>query len=395
MREISEVSSEEEAMALLGDPVNQGIVGDPQRLAQTMQSITQTFPGHDSIPVYDEAGERVLYSFRKGEEVTEQILNRAGFHSSPEQMFFADDLDDDEDIAQLIGNFRNKREAAKVNKNGNLKGQFAILNQAQHSIASQAATIRAGNRRADVDLLMKQDRFAIDQGKGYTAFANLIYEHENGLIDDKLFEAAWKRLTFTSGLTPEDLAVEYREDASENYANVENMSVLFNQMVQSVIANPLIITNVSAIPKIAAKIGAELGALAALSGMTHKPIDEYDWGSLASESNVLKGMFLDAAVVSARADGQTARSLSDRDLQLFLDRVGRDISDVPSFVKNLDNLAKRHQREFFTRYRAFTKQEWDGAGFTQIKFTESEINEQFKQKLTDEYGVTFKDKLGD
>ena len=388
LREIADAPDEATAAALLGDVTYTDVIGDPIRFSQLVQAIGTMQPGFDVLPAYNEAGERIPLSVRKGTRITEETFSSQGLHSQPRVTFYSDDLGNDEDIPRLLGSFRSRGEAEQAQRDSGIDGDFAILGQQETNIATQAASIRGGQRRANISTYLDQQRFRIDQAKGYTPFSHLIYDHDSGLIDDKFFQEAWKALTFRSGLTPEDLKAAYSEDASENWAAVENMSVLFSKMVEKVVANPLILTNIGAIPKIGAKIGAELEAIAALTGMSHKSIDEYNWGSLASESNVLKGMFLDAAIVSARADGQTGKQLSDRDLQLFLDRVGRDISDVPSFVKNLDNLAKRHQREFFVDYRAFTRQEWTGADFTQIQYTQKSIDEKFRERAAEEYGVT-------
>jgi len=386
LREIEAAPDEATAAALYGDERFTSVVNS-DRFPSIVQATQMMHKDFEVLFGYTEDGEQVPFSVPKGSRINEETFSSRGFRSSKAELYYADDLDKTEDLPLQtpLGAFRSRGEAMRAAEERNPDGNFNVLAQAEANISTQAAMMAGQNRRADVAAYLAQERFRIDNAKGYTPFSQLQYDFANGLIDEEFYEAAKKRLTFVSGLTPDDVASEYLKDAPDDWANVENMSSLFKIMADKVIEDPRIITNIAAVPRLVAALGAELKAISSLTGMTHKSVDEYDWGSLAAKSNELKGMILDAAMVSAKADDQTARSLSDKDLDRFLDRVGRNISDVPSFIKNLANLAERQQRGFYTRYEAHTRKPWAGKPFTQISFSSDQIDEQFNSELKEAF----------
>jgi hypothetical protein len=300
--------------------------------------------------------------------------------------------DQEEEIPEKIGLFRNRHEAlaALEDEGVDVSGlESRILNQANASFEADFAVTRSEQRRAEVDLLLRQDRFNLDKNRGVTVFSNLIFERQEGNLTAGQFQDAWKRVTAIYGRSGTDMALDSIGDLTEQAALVENASSLAKKLVDAAIKDPRLLTRASGLASFGSDIVAEVEALIGLAGgRPDKKLEDFDWGSLTGERAEFKGMLFDMAIIAAAARGISGRDFSDKDLELFLARVGSDIHNVVAFGQNMRGLVNGLQSGFKTLYAGMQGRAYTGA-FTTI-ILDAEERDKAAQDYYDGLGFNTK-----
>jgi hypothetical protein len=377
MDEISNSKDEASAAALFADPRFKDVVNDTQRFAVTMKFLESAQPGQTSLQGFTEDGEMVLFSVPQGTPIDNALFSDRGLHPERERGFYLKG-DKEEEIPELIGSFRSKGQALKglEDEGLDISGlENRILNQAEAGFEAQFATTRANQRRAEIDSLLRQDRFSFDKQKGATVFSNLVHERSSGNLTQGQFEEAWKKATTIYGRTATDMAEDSLPDLTEQAAMVENASRLAKILVDKAIQDPRLITRASGLASFGSDVVAEFEAVIGLvGGRPDKNIEDFDWGSLTGERAEFKGMLFDMAIIAAAARGISGRNFSDRDLQLFLTRVGSDVHNVVAFAQNMRGLTNSLQADFQTSYSRLQDEPYT-KGFTRIILDKKERDE--------------------
>ena len=381
MDEISGAKDAESAAAIMADPVYQRISTDTERFSVVSNFLRTAQPGQTSLQGYNEDGEMVLFSVRKGTPIDSGLFASRGLHAERERAFYLSG-DKDEEIPELIGNFRSRGEAERSLAEQGIDisdVNTRILDQAQAGFEAKFATTRADQRRAEVDLLLRQDRFNLDKTRGVTVFSNLISEYRQGILTKSQFDEAWERQTAIYGRTPTDRAAKSLPDLLQQAAMVENASRLAKTLVDKAIADPRLLTRAAGLASFGSDVVAEVEAFITLAGgRPDQHIDDFDWGSLTGERAEFKGLLFDMAIISAAARGISGKSFSDKDLELFLARVGSDLHNVVAFAQNMRGLTNSLQNDFNTLYIGLQGVSYS-QGFTKILLDQEKVDEAAKE----------------
>ncbi|KKK68138.1 hypothetical protein LCGC14_2947060, partial [marine sediment metagenome] len=145
------------------------------------------------------------------------------------------------------------------------------------------------------------------------------------------------------GRTPQDVSDGTRKDLQERGAALAAMSAQGLQFIEMIQDDPAILSRVGAIPRAFESLSSELQAIGDLFGITKRELDSYDFKGFSAQSTAFKSLMLDFAVTYAATQGQTNRSLSDKDFERFLTIVGSDIRNPDAFVANM---MRKSQRSF-------------------------------------------------
>ena len=390
MGEISNAKDEASATALLGDPKFQSVVTDTERFAVIMNYLNTVPLGTQSITGYDrETGNQRVVSFSE-QERPEDVLARENLSLERSRLFYAVDQENDFDFGTSLGRFSSPSEAGNALEEGSGATIMDQEEMARH-IQAKGAEIASKQRQMGIDLA--KDEFEFRQGQPLTPFDRLISAFETGNMSPRQFNQAWARLTHLGfGKSPDDVAAETKKGLQERGAILAAMSEQGLDFIHMIEENPTLLSSTGAIPRGLANISAELQAAAQLSGLTKRELSHYDFKGFAAQSTAFKNLLLDFAVTYAATQGQTNRSLSDKDFDRFLQIVGSDIRNPNAFIANMDALMRKSQKAFNIMHRRLQGFEYEDAfgAFARFEADPNERRRKERESLLENYpGLIF------
>lgn len=394
MDEIAKAPDEVTATALMADPRFTKVVTDQKRFATITTFLGNAQPGQRSLMGYDDSGNQVPFSVGVQEKIDARLWAERGLHVSASRAYYVNlDPSDNESVPERIsGRHQNAGEASDAAREQFGDEFFTVMEGAEVGTAIALAASNTAQRRGKLADVLAQDRFDFVKNSPTTVFTNLIEDQRNGKITDEMFEQAWTKLTSILGRTPSDIANSTRDELIISGASVEAASQTAAFMIKKILEDERILTDSKAVANLVADVSAEFKTLMSASGMSLKSggIDSYNFRSLSSRSREFKGLILDLALMAAAARGQSGRSLSDKDLDRFLDRVGADIADPAAFMLNISTLINGLQRDhniMYVRLQGVPNPH----PFTRIVLDQKQMNDQEKKEMTDQYGIEWPD----
>jgi len=390
MGEIANSKDEASAAALFGDPKFQKVVTDTERFAVIMNYLDTVPLGTQSITGYDrETGNQRVVSFSE-QEKPEDVLARENLSLERSRLFFAVDQDDEFDFGSSLGRFDNPGDASEGLEEGS---GATIMDQEEFArhIQSKAAEIAAKQRQIGVNLA--RDEFEFKRGQPLTPFDSLIAAAQAGNMTPQQFDQAWARLTHLGfGKSPDDVASETKQGLQERGAVLAAMSDQALTFIHAIEENPNLLSSTGAISRGLANVSSELQAASSLLGMTKRELSHYDFKGFDAQSTAFKNLLLDFAVTYAATQGQTNRSLSDKDFDRFLQIVGSDIRNPNAFIANMDALMRKSHRAFnimHDRLQGFNYEDSFGA-FARFEPDPAERSKKEREALLEKYpGLIF------
>jgi len=86
----------------------------------------------------------------------------------------------------------------------------------------------------------------------------------------------------------------------------------------------------------------------------------FDKAGIGAQNAVFKANVVKLAFAAASAAGQTARSVSDKDVQRFIDEIGGSLQDPKQFAAVIDNFTSGLERDFRIRFSVINKTPFTG-----------------------------------
>lgn len=357
MDRISKAPDEATAAALLADPAYQDVVSDPNRFALIDRHLTNAQPGQQTLQGYNEAGEQEFFSVRKGTPIDNSLWEQRGLHVSPEVPFYVTDPMDPESLPTMLGQFRNRADAAAEAADRFGVAETNIFNRAEAELEMRRATQLGQSRRAEENLDVTKERLELAKTNPQSALGQVMEDWREGqfgepsspaaiLLRDRMIE----RMVSIVGRTPSDVTDDTKQDLLAQGAAVKNLTRRAGDFISQVEADPRILSKIGALDRFAENVSAELRAAAQFSGIRRLDLDTYDFQGFAAQSTTFKNMLVDFAVAYAASKGIKGRDLSNQEFQKFLSIVGSDISNPVAFIQNMSTLVNNVQQDFLTTW---------------------------------------------
>lgn len=176
----------------------------------------------------------------------------------------------------------------------------------------------------------------------------------------------------------EETALRDQEVAARNFVDTTNQAL---QMLQE---NPDVNTFSARAGAVVNDLQQEGKALARASGLEIEDgvFDtsnyESSFDNLGIQSERMKSLFVSLAFQAATASGQTGRSVSDKDVERFMQQVGQQSSDPRALSQVLRDTAERTVNNFRNSYRTRRGEQFQGdLGVSQLPTIESGESGQF------------------
>jgi len=391
MKDISEAGDEATASAIFGDPMYQSIVGDPNRMSAVTTHLNNAPLGHQSVPGYDKHGIQKIITIGENDDPQAE-LDKRGLTLERSRLRYAVDQNSKDDLGTSLGRFNDPREARASMGEAGEDSSITIMDQEEFAthLQTRASEISIGQRQQTIDLA--RDRYNFDINEPTTVFTNLIQDREEGRISPAQFEEAWRKLVFLGyGKTPDDVAENSKDDLQTEGALLAAMSDQAVNLMNIVRSDGTILSFMKGKAVRGFEImSAELKAITDQTKLVWEDgvnVDTLDFGDFASQSTAFKNLMMDFAVTYAATQGQSNRSLSDKDFDRFLKIVGAGELNPKAFIVNMSALMAKSHRAFNIRHdrlQGFNYESTFGS-FARFEFEDEAVRQQFKDELLNSY----------
>ncbi len=157
-----------------------------------------------------------------------------------------------------------------------------------------------------------------------------------------------------TGLTRSDKSKMIREFV-ENKAATRMALSTYSNIIKTLEENPGALTTAGTLARVAENVRANVSAMLSipsiqnayqtniatnkLTWLSPEQVPTETWGKLANASASMKALVFQAALMTAGGFGQAGRNLTDRDLALFIQGIGADVSDPNQLISRLSSFA--------------------------------------------------------
>lgn len=345
MQRISATKSRQEALRVVSGLSprllrNEKLFGRVQNFLEAFQ------PGEQALQVYDKTSGRIkLMPYKSGTVPTQEEFDVNNARLEPFENYYAKVVKkpDPNNPTSLpysiepLGRLGSREEAQRrafdffpqdqlqtltIMDEKEAKGERDDLKTAiDLAVKSRTATISEERNRIFRDRnQISQEAADYAKSKGKTKLGKLQEDYSSGLINKAQYQSAVKKeLSDRSYKSAMDkVVIEKTDELVQKRIALEKMITTGNIFIDNVSKGGAQLGTVGAVVRGYDSIIAQTKAAYESAGWSSKPVDDYKWPTgLASASASTKSLALTLTMARLASEGQTGRSVTDRDLQLF------------------------------------------------------------------------------